>query len=434
MLAPFLLTCACLAQGPRTYDLSAATALLDSELPNLLGNVVVLVHQGPHEVFRYRAGTLTADTQVRLASLTKTVSAAVVLALQDEGRLQVGETLGATLGGLVPGFGTPGLGQPTLLDCFSMRSGIESPQPFEWLPLFDLAQSVRRVGATAALAFPPGAQLAYEGSGMQCTGYVCELRLGLPWGDLAESRIFAPTGMTRSDYLYFDPNPAVAGGMRGSADDLARFGRMVLAGGMSGATRVLSEGAVTQLFTNGTRGLPVFRTPFPATHPDYPHGVDPDYGFGGWVLAEHPQTQHVEEIVGAGAFGSFIWLDRRRGLSAVLVTDLPAAGGGQGSLDAALGLYRILRQATESEQVAALCAAHQGPTVRLTWRSPVRARFTQLYGSTQPIRDTADLRAATLLGRVRGESADVAPFAHYAALAELRPITNLALVPGANSL
>jgi hypothetical protein len=103
-------------------------------------------------------------------------------------------------------------------------------------------------------------------------------------------------------------------------------------------------------------------------------------------------------------------------------------------MDAALGPYRILRQVTESEQVAALSALPQGAAVRLSWRSPARSRFTQLYGSAQPIRDSADLRAATFLGRFRGETANVAPFAHYAALAELRPITNLALVPGENSL
>ncbi len=432
MLTTLTLTLAALAQGPRPYDLSAATALLDAELPNLLGNVVVLVQQGRHEVFRYQAGQLTPSTQVRMASLTKTISAAVVLALQDEGRLSVGETLGATLAPTVPGFNTPGLGQPTLLDCFAMRSGIESPQPFEWLPLFHLAQSVRRIGATATLAFPPGSQLGYEGSGMQCTGYVCELRLGIPWGDIATSRIFGPCGMTRSDYLYFDPNPAIAGGLRSSPEDLMRFARMVLDGGTSGTARVLSEAAVEQLFTNGTRGLPVFRTPFPATHPDYPYGVDPDYGFGDWVLAEHPVTQHVEEVVGAGAFGSFLWLDRRRGLSAVLVTDLPA-GGGQGSLAAALGLFRILRETVEAQQITALTATPDTNGVLLSWQLPPQATVTRLYGSQQPIQDQADLRSATALGRVRGTAAHVAAFPHYAALAELPRVINLALVPGENS-
>ncbi len=413
-------------ERPSPYDFGPAEQLLQSELPNLLGRAAVIVRQGGRELFRFQAGSIDYGTKTRIASMTKTMGAAVTLDLVETGHLTLDERIGDAL----PLFDARGLGDPTVLDCWSMRHGLETPSPYHHNSLLTHGQSILQIGTQGYEVFRPGTMLGYNGVAMQVAGYIAVNRTGLPWELLAEQRLFAPLGMDQSDYAQFAPNPAVGGGMRTSADDTMRFLQMVMDGGRFGGAQVLEPSSVDQLFVNHTSGLPVYGTPFPASHPGYPYGVSPDYGFGGWVLAANPVTAHVEEIVGAGAWGSFLWLDRRRDLTAVLITDVPA--GSQRSIDAALGLMTVARAAVEAEQVGGLTGAPFGNRVRLTWSAPPQGTAARIFGSDEPIRDVFDLRQATFIRRTRAASAVVPAFAHYAVIAELGDHLNTAIVPGEN--
>lgn len=410
------------------YDFSAVDALLLANLPDLSGHVAVILRQDGVDLHRFQAGDIGYDTKTRLASFTKTISAGVVLAVRDEGALTLGERLGDAL----PLFESNGLGDPTIVDAFGMRHGITTPAPYEIQPFYTLAQSVTLIGLNGSLAFAPGTQLGYEGSGMQTVGRIVELRTGESWEDVARARIFDRCAMPGADYQQFAPNPAIAGGLRSSAKETIRYAQMIVDRGWFAGERVLSDASIEQMFTNATRGLPVHATPWPASHPLYPYGVDPDYGFGTWILAENPATQHVEEIVGAGAWGSFVWIDRRRGLTAVLITDVPA--GSQGALDPALGLFAIARQQVEARQSKDLAAAPEGAAVRLHWLPASGSRGSRVYGSSAAIRDVFDLRAAVLLGSTQSNELLVPAFAHYAVTSEFDALENTALVPGSNSI
>ena len=428
ILAVLLLALAGAAQAV-PYDFSEADALLASELPGLQGHVAVIVRQGSVDLYRFQAGDIGYDTRTRLASFTKTISAGVILALVDEGTLATGERLGDAL----PLFEQNGLGDPTLRDAWGMRHGIDSAVAYEHDPRFTLAESVARIGLTGFLVFsPPASRLGYDGAGMQAVGRIAELRTGQSWEALARSRIFDPCGMPQADYGQFAPNPAVAGGLRSSAEETIDYAQMILDGGWCAGQRVLSDAAIAQLFENATRALPVNNTPWPASHPLYPYGRDPDYAFGAWVLAENPATQHVEELVGAGAWGSYVWIDRRRGIVAVLVTDV--APGTQASMDAALGLFDVARRQLEAAQAKALVVEPAGPRVALAWQPALGSLATRIYGSAAPIRDVYDLRGATLLAQDAGGTAVVPRFSHYAATAVFAALENTALVPGENSV
>jgi len=411
------------------YDFAAAEALLEAELPDLADHVAVILRQNGRDLFRFQHGDIDFDTKTRLASLTKTISAGVILSCVEDGSLQFSERLGDGLAL----FEREGVGDPTLLECWSMRHGLQCPRPFERLSSYDHGQSVALIGLTGSLAFPPGTQLGYDGKGMQSVGLLAAQRNDTDWESLARERILGPCDMPDADYRQFDPNPAVAGGLRASALEVMRFAEMVIDGGRVGDGQVLSPASIERLFVNHTRGLPVHAAPFPESHPLYPYGVQPDYGFGDWILAENPASRHVEEVVGAGAWGSYLWIDRRRGLTAVLVTDVPA--GSQASMDAALGLCAIARQEVESKQVRRLFAsAEGGGAASLRWEPVDGATRYLVYGSQRPIRDVHDLARAEPLERGPETFAQVRAFPHYAVTASFGDFENLALAPGRNAV
>jgi CubicO group peptidase (beta-lactamase class C family) len=413
------------------YTFSEADAMLTAALPQLDGHVAVIVRQNGTELYRFQAGDIAYDTRTRLASFTKTISAGVILALRDEGLLSLDDRLGDTF----PSFQAAGLGDATLLDCWAMRHGIDSDVPYEHSPLYTLAQSVTLLGLNGYMVFPPGQNLGYDGAGMQATGRLAELRAGQPWAQIAAARIFDRCAMPQADYLQFDPNPSVPGGLRASAEETMNYAQMVMDRGAFAGRPVLSADAIDQLFTNRTRGLPVYYSPWPLTHPLYPYGQRPDYAFGGWVLAERPATQHVEEVVGAGAWGSYIWLDRRRALTAVLITDIEP--GTQGSMDAALGLFDIARGQTEANQCSqlkAISAPPPGTHRYLSWQPAQGSTATRLYGSSAPIRDIFNLRDATHLLDATSSAAIVPAYPYYAATALFGSFENVALVPAGNAL
>jgi CubicO group peptidase (beta-lactamase class C family) len=134
------------------YDFTAADTLLNNELPNLDHHVAVIVRQDGTELYRFQAGDIDYDTKNRLASFTKTISAGVILALRDEGALSLDERWGNTLFL----FDTNGIGDPTILDAWAMRHGVDTPIAYERDARFTLAESVVRIGLTGSVFFEHG--------------------------------------------------------------------------------------------------------------------------------------------------------------------------------------------------------------------------------------------------------------------------------------
>lgn len=300
----------------QTYDLSAATAQLQDNL-TLYGNrVIALIEQGDRgEIFRFQAGAIGPNTKAGIASCTKWLSGAVVLICAERGYFRLEDRIGHYL----PIFDTYGKGDITIRQCFAMKSGLQLDAPeYETDRTLTLAQSVDLIAQNTPVAFPPGTQLSYEGDGMQVVGRICEVATGKSWGALAREILFDPLGMTTADYLYFDPNPAIAGGARCSAEDYLKFLRMVTNNGLSTTGMpVMSSRSVQEFFTNQTLGLPEYYSPWPPSL-YYPYPQRPDYGMGSWILAQNPVSGIVEEVTSPGAFGTFPWVDRKRDLRGII--------------------------------------------------------------------------------------------------------------------
>jgi CubicO group peptidase (beta-lactamase class C family) len=300
----------------QTYDFSAATAQFQDNLTLYGSRVIAIIEQGDRgEIFRFQAGLIGPNTKAGIASCTKWLSGAVVLICAERGYFRLDDPIGQYL----PIIDTYAKGDITIRQCFAMKSGLHLESPdYEIDRTLTLAQSVDLIAQNTPVIFPPGTQLDYEGDGMQVVGRICEVVTGKDWGTLAREVLFDPLGMTTADYLYFDPNPAIAGGARCSAEDYLKFLHMLMSNGLSATgTPVMSSRSVQEFFTNQTLGLPENYSPWPPSL-YYAYLQRPDYGMGSWILAQNPTTAVVEEVASPGAFGTFPWVDRKRDLRGII--------------------------------------------------------------------------------------------------------------------
>jgi CubicO group peptidase (beta-lactamase class C family) len=138
----------------------------------------------------------TVGTVYAIGSVTKTFTAAAVLALVDDGRLSLDDPLGK----YVPAFPEPGRGA-TVRQLLNHTSGIRSVTslgPRYW------AQAGREIEPPDLVAlfageppdFPPGTAYRYSNSGYVLLGLVVEKASGMPWGAFVTKRLLVPLGLT----------------------------------------------------------------------------------------------------------------------------------------------------------------------------------------------------------------------------------------------
>ncbi|OZC88642.1 alkaline D-peptidase [Rhodococcus sp. 06-412-2C] len=143
----------------------------------------------------------SADDPVRIASVTKSMVAAVVLQLVDEGRLQLDQQVDELLPGLLP--------KPvTVRQLLDHTSGIP-----DYLVGFDSAEQIAARSADSvaddelisqALAMPwptdPGSTFAYSNTNYVLLGRIAADLDGKSIGQSLQDRVFDPLGMTDTTY------------------------------------------------------------------------------------------------------------------------------------------------------------------------------------------------------------------------------------------
>jgi CubicO group peptidase (beta-lactamase class C family) len=295
------------------------------------------------------------DSIFRIASMSKPVVAAAVMALVEDGKLTLDETVDrllpelgnrrvlrrvdAELDDTAPavrpitvrdlltytlGFGILMVAPRTYpiqraIDDLRLGQGIPRPQtsppPDEWM---------RRLG-TLPLMYQPGARWVYS-TGSDIQGVLIARASGQPLETFLRARIFEPLGMHDTGFsvpankrdrftasyvvdplgkslALFDapggewsapPNfPSGAGGMVSTVDDYLAFGEMMLGRGARGGVRVLTEQSVEQM----TRGQ-LTAAQRAASNDFVNYFVEHDYGFGMSIVTGRDD---------AGAPGTFGW-------------------------------------------------------------------------------------------------------------------------------
>ena len=294
---------------------------------------------------------MAKDTVFAIASMTKPITAAAVMILQDEGKLKLDDPVSK----YVPAFaqttledGSKPSREITLRDCLRHTNGLASDQK----NVGSLAETTEHL-AKSKLKFDPGSKWMY-GPGLSVAGRVVEVASGKEFSAFLAERIFGPLDMKETSFhptaeqvkrlatLYqptsdkkdiepgthwlFElspettPNPS--GGLYSTATKVARFYQMALNGGELNGKRILSADAITQMTSLQTGDLQT--------------GFSPGHGWGlGFAVVREPQgpTQMVSAgtFGHGGAFGTQSWADPARDMIFILMVARQNFGSGDGS-------------------------------------------------------------------------------------------------------
>lgn len=246
---------------------------------------------------------MRADCLFWIASQSKPITAAALMMLVDEGKVNVDDPVEKYL----PEFKGQWLRAEqdkdhlllkrpkhpiTVKNVLSHTSGLPFKSPIEepTLDLFPLALRVRSY-AMLPLDFEPDTKYQYSNAGINTAGRIVEVVSGMPFEEFLDKRLCQPLGMKDTTFWpneeqlarlakAYKPNaaktgleetpivqlkyplndrvrqPMPAGGLFSTASDLSLFYRMVANGGVWAGKRYLSEQAVKQMTSKQTGELP----------------------------------------------------------------------------------------------------------------------------------------------------------------------------------
>ena len=292
--AAFAQSAAPAAALPPTVALAIDAAARDAVAVGDVPGAVVVVGQDGSVLYRRATGSralvpavepMTIDTVFDVASLTKVVATMpAVLALWEEGRVD----LDAPLGRYLKEFAGPAFREVTIRRLLTHASGLSDlPRREAMARGFPEAAALQ---AKAGLASAPGSTFVYSDVGFILLAEVVRRVSGEPLDRYAQKHFYGPLGMRSTTFrppaawrpriaptevvdggpplrgIVHDGNARLLSGVAGhaglfsTADDLARFSRMLLEGGTLDGRRYLKESTVRAMFTphvigETTRGL-----------------------------------------------------------------------------------------------------------------------------------------------------------------------------------
>lgn len=166
-----------------------------------LPSLVVGVLDGGELGWSGSAGAATTtDTQYRIGSITKTLTAVLVLQCRDDGLLSLEDPIGAH----VP---ETGYASATVRSLLAHVSGMQSEPVGPWWersPGIAVEELIAANDGSGAVC-GPGERYHYSNLGFGLLGELVARLRGESWRSLVESRITGPLGMTRTSYAAEEP-------------------------------------------------------------------------------------------------------------------------------------------------------------------------------------------------------------------------------------
>ncbi len=295
-----------------------------------------------------------AETVFRIASMTKSFTAALILGLRDEGRLDLDDPVARHVPELA-GWRPPNAdARPvTIRQLLTMSAGLATDDPWgdrqQGLLLDAFA---RLLAAGPSFAWPPGTMFEYSNLGFGILGRVATSAGGAEYRDLVTTRLLVPLGMTSSGFREEDvPVERLARGYVRRDDAFVRegddpYGAFASMGGLYSTVRDLSRWVAGFLDAFPARSDPEGPHPLsrasrremqqvqrssgvaiPAHAPDaVPDLVAGGYGIGLFV-ASHPDLgTFVTHSGGYPGYGSEMAWHPASGLGMVVLANLRYAG------------------------------------------------------------------------------------------------------------
>ncbi len=354
-----LVFCAAPAAPPEplfdTAHMSRADELIDQAVSDeTIPGAVLLVHRRGQTVYRKAYGqralqpervAMTADTIFDMASVSKVVGAATsVMLLIERGQVNLTDRVEK----FFPAFGANGKDRVTVEQLLLHRGGLtpdNSLKDYTGTP----AESIEKILALGTL-YPPGSAFRYTDVGYIMLGELVREVSGRPLDQFAAEEIFAPLRMSDTAYNppaawrdriapteqrdgkwivgeVHDPRAYALGGVAGhaglfsTADDLARWCRMILNGGTLDGVRVMGPLTIREM----TRGHCL---PDGSGCRGYGFDVDTGYSSARGNLFEAGST-----FGHTGFTGTMFWIDPRHDTFVILLTNAVHAPGKGSVLD-----------------------------------------------------------------------------------------------------
>lgn len=220
------------AQALADLDARFARHAADRRVPGMAWGVVrdgQLVHTGgAGTVSTDDPTTPTADHVFRIASMTKSFTAATVLLLRDEDRLRLDDPVALHVPALAGWRPYAADAAPvTIRDLLTMSAGLATDDPWgdrqQGLPL-DAFERLLAEGPSFAL--PPGVTFEYSNLGYGILGRVVTAAAGREYRKVVRERLLAPLGMASTGYLEEEvPTDRLMHGYVRRGDELVREGR-----------------------------------------------------------------------------------------------------------------------------------------------------------------------------------------------------------------
>jgi CubicO group peptidase (beta-lactamase class C family) len=302
----------------RSIDVRLASLRDERGIPGMAWGVVrdgELVHTGG-------AGTALvsedrvpdADTVFRIASMTKSFTAATLLLLRDEGRLRLDDPVAAHVPELAdwdpP---TTDSGPVTVRQLLTMSAGLATDDPWgdrqQGLALDRFADLL---AAGPAFTWPPGTAFDYSNLGYGILGRAISNVTGTEYREVVRDRLLIPLGLASTAYLEEEVDEArLAHGYMRVDDVLVREGT-------DGYGALASMGGLYSTVRDLARWVGGFLDAFPArSGPEGPHPLrrasrremqQMQRAFATQVRAGRPDAEPAV-VAGGYGLGLFVWAD-----------------------------------------------------------------------------------------------------------------------------
>lgn len=197
----------------RAADAVADTFLVGKHIPGVAYGVVSggeLVHsRGIGTIRVEEEAPPDADSVFRIASMTKSFTAATVISLRDEGRLALDDPIAMYVPELAtlqaPTRDAPPISVRHLL---TMASGLATDDPWgDRQQGLDLERFRALLGGALTFAWTPGTRFEYSNLGYGILGRLITNVAGSEYRDVVRQRILDPLGMTATTYLESEVSP-----------------------------------------------------------------------------------------------------------------------------------------------------------------------------------------------------------------------------------